>query len=320
MRSRRDLLLRRILPVLLAAPFVAVAAVHVVALFVAARVGEVDLLDGGDLLFEPRWAVADLRSPETSAADPGVKVVETLRPASGFGESVSGGTWLAGEPGLLTGHSGGLGAGQLVVRLRVAPRWKDLGEVRVAVRVNDVELGERPLGEGFRVPRWPFRAGAVGPGPLTVEIAALTPRPAAGGRSVLVSGIALVEARGVAWRELLRPPAILGGMDDDALMVRQPGVVVAPIARSHRRHHLRLSYWFDPAGERAWPEGRGVIRVAGTERSPPPAPIDAGTWIRRRLTLPAGQSDGAAAVEIRLDALTPGAAFVVDDLRLEPDL
>ncbi len=320
MRSRRDLLLRRVLPVLLAAPFVAVAAVHVVALVVAFRVGEVALLAGGGIRFEPRWAVADLRSPATPAPDSGVVVAETLRPASGWGETAPGGTWLSGEPGVLQGLSGGLGAGQVVVRLRAAPRWKDAGEVRVAIRLNGADLGERRLGDGFKVPRWGFPDGAVGEGPLTVEIEARTPRPAAGGRTLLVSGIALVESRGTAWRELMRPPAVLTGDDGGSLLVRQPGTVVVPIARSHRLHHLRLSYWFDLSGDGAWPQGRGAITVEGTDRSPPPTPVDAGTWIRRRLTLPAGESDGAAAVQIRLDALTPGATFVVDDLRLEPDL
>jgi len=319
-RSRRDLLLRRVLPVLLAAPFVAVAAVHVVALVVASRAGEVDLLAGDGLRFEPRWAVADLRAPATPAPDPGVSVVGALRPVSGWGERAPGGTWLSGEPGVLQGYSGGLGAGQVVLRLRAAPRWKGAGELRVAIRLNGADLGERRLGDGFKVPRWAFPDGAVGEGPLTVGIEARTPRPAAGGRTLLVSGIALVEARGVAWRELLRPPAVLNGENGGVLVVRQPGTVVAPIPRSHRFHRLRLSYWFDAAGERAWPQGRGVIRLAGAEGSPPPVPIDAGTWIRRRLTLPVGESDGDAAVEIRLDVLTPGASFVVDGMRLEPEL
>jgi hypothetical protein len=307
---------RRVLPALLAVPFVAVLLVDLAAAIIAARVGEIDLLEGDGIRFEPAWGVVDLRAADgpPAAIPSGIPT----RFGRGWGERVGAGRWTAGERAVLATRVGDVGGGEVVLRARPAPQLAASGEVPVVVRIGGVDLGERTLGGAFRVMRWRLPAGVARPGEVTIEIVVRAPNAAGAARSLLVSGVAVVGVRGVSWRQLVRPAAAL--QDGGAMVLRQPGTAVVAIPHSSRHHDLRVEHRFVRDDPSRWPVGHGAVVVVGTSDPPTPEPIDAGTWMQRRFSRRVGDSAGGATVEIRLDELSPGAELVVDVLRLEPDI
>jgi hypothetical protein len=213
---------RWIFPAIVAAALLGMAAVDFIQTVRSPDVGDVDVLLVGDLWFDPRNRVVDLRSEPASSGD--VPVAPSHELIEGWGSCDPAGTWSLG-PRAVLGIRLPIG-GHRTILLQCRPDPRSETPPWLVVRVNGVACEPIRLKRKMAIRRIEVPDGAIEPGDNRFELLLTSDRgdgkPAAGhrllARRLVLGGEADVEFATAVYRK----PVSLD-RDRGAAAIRAPG-------------------------------------------------------------------------------------------------
>jgi len=250
---------------LIAFPFVVALAFDVVRMVTAVPAPDLEVLEVGELRFEPEDPVFDLRV--RAASDPRGWSEPDFALGPGWGETGPEGSWTARAPATLELSLAGSRQRVLFVEARVDRRRE--GTPALAVAVNGVDCGQATLSRRIEPLRFLLPDGAMEGGLDTVELRVVDPagRPA-DDRTVLVRRVVVAGTTSVSFDELVAGPPLSIDRDRGTVSIRRPGRLVASFTTNSSGSELSCRIRF------VKPRSRARVRVVVARRFEGPDRFD----------------------------------------------